>query len=501
MFLELDKLHSDTHEGYTPLVYFMGIGGMAMGSVAVMMQSMGYRVLGCDDKLYDPMQAHLAHHGIQVLSGYDAQRLARLKPDLVVVGNAMTRGNPEVEYLLSTQAFYYLSLPELIGQSIIGKRKSIVVAGTHGKTTTTALLTHLLHWSGRQAGYMIGGLPYDLPGGAQFGRMDECYVIEGDEYDSAFFDKRSKFIHYRPQLLLVNNIEFDHADIFRDLADVQRTFQHVAKLVPEQGHILLNADDSACAPLAHSPWCTVWQVGLGQQAHLSIHGFRDLPETLSSQFELHWGGQPWALVQWPLMGLFNARNAAMAALAWALAQHPSLRPGMPAPSASGLQAALAAFRGVRRRQEVLLRTQRHVIMEDFGHHPTAIHATLQALRVRYPGHHLAACFEAKSNTAQMPTWSAGFTEALSRADSVWLAPLEPKHPGTALLDTARIAHDLRQQGLQATAFNDYPSMEQALGAHCLGLTEVPQVVCFFSNGSFASLHKRLSHQLQALCSL
>ena len=231
-------------------IYFMGICGTAMGNAALLVKEQGHEVLGCDAAVYPPMSDVLADAGIEVLDGFDAARLAGLEPDQVVVGNAMSRGNPEVEWLLDQSEITFISLPELFHDTVLPKRCPVVITGTHGKTTTSTITAYLLERSGAKPGWLIGGVPHDLPGGAKLGE-GKAFVIEGDEYDSAFFDKRSKFIHYRPQIAILNNLEFDHADIFRDLEDVQRSFRHFLRVIPASGYALVNGDDPNILSLIH----------------------------------------------------------------------------------------------------------------------------------------------------------------------------------------------------------------------------------------------------------
>ena len=219
-----------------------------MGNAALLVREQGHEVCGADTGVYPPMSDVLAEAGIEVFDGYDAERLAALRPDRVVVGNAMSRGNVEVEWLLNQSEVAFISLPQLFHDTVLLGRKPVVITGTHGKTTTSTLAAYLLAASGAKPGWLIGGVPNDLPGGAQLGE-GEPFVIEGDEYDTAFFDKRSKFIHYRPQIAVLNNLEFDHADIFRDLEDVQRTFRHFLRIIPSSGYAIVNGDDVNIAAL------------------------------------------------------------------------------------------------------------------------------------------------------------------------------------------------------------------------------------------------------------
>src|ERR1043165_2376691 len=265
-------------------LYFMGICGTAMGNAALLARAAGHEVSGADTGVYPPMSTVLANAGITLHEGYDVARLEQLAPDLVVVGNAMSRGNPEVEWLLDTRAFPFTSLPAMLHEFVLKKRRNLVICGTHGKTTTTALTAFLLREAGRDPGYLIGGVPLDPPEGSHLGNAADPFVIEGDEYDSAFFDKRSKFIHYAPHVAVLNNLEFDHADIFRDLADVQRTFSHLTRIVPRNGFVVLNGDDDNLRALGAMSWTRVVRVGLDDGNDVQIADFTDAPA--GAQFRL-----------------------------------------------------------------------------------------------------------------------------------------------------------------------------------------------------------------------
>ena len=458
-------------------LYFMGICGTAMGNAALMARQLGYEVCGSDSAVYPPMSELLAHSGIKVFEGYDPERLERLVPDCVVVGNVVSRGHPEVEWLLRTRKFPYTSLPALLHDLFLRERQSIVISGTHGKTTTTCLTAFLFKAQGRDPGYLIGGVPRDLPTGAHSGAMGAPFVIEGDEYDSAFFDKRSKFIHYAPDILVMNNLEFDHADIFRDLEDVKRTFRHLLRLVPDNGFVLVNGEDPNIAELLPISWTRVLRVGTGPDNDLRITDFHESREGI--RFVLNWQGQLWTEVRMCLGGAYNARNAAMAALAVGLALNPE------DPTQISL-AALGDFQGVKRRQEMLHEKDDLVVIEDFGHHPTAIRYTLDSLRLRYPDYTITACFEPRSNTARTRIFQREFTEALREADAVFIAPVNRM---TSLsceqrLDTIRMARDLSEAGLKAHASESSIQLLDAVVEACKEAKGCRQLFCFFSNGSF-----------------
>jgi UDP-N-acetylmuramate: L-alanyl-gamma-D-glutamyl-meso-diaminopimelate ligase len=453
-----------------------------MGNAALLVKEQGHEVLGCDTAVYPPMSDVLADAGIEVLDGFDAARLASLNPDQVVVGNVMSRGNPEVEWLLDQSETTFISLPELFHDTVLPKRCPVVITGTHGKTTTSTITAYLLECSGAKPGWLIGGLPNDLPGGAKLGE-GKAFVIEGDEYDSAFFDKRSKFIHYRPQIAILNNLEFDHADIFRDLEDVQRSFRHFLRVMPASGYALVNGDDANIAALLPAPWTQVVRVGVEEDNDLQITNFQDAPE--GAQFDLVWKAEHWAHVAWPLNGLFNARNAAMAALSAALAtDHQS-------PLDFDLS-TLADFQGVRRRQDVLHSDDSWTIVEDFAHHPTAVAGAIEALRAAYPNRKMTVCFEARSNTAASARFQTEFQTALSGADRIYLGAVHraDRMRPEERLDTSMMATALPD----AKAFDDNQSLLETLKM-CIS-DEAHGLIVFLTNGSFDGL----PHSLAASCS-
>jgi UDP-N-acetylmuramate: L-alanyl-gamma-D-glutamyl-meso-diaminopimelate ligase len=459
-------------------IYFMGICGTAMGNAALLARAAGHEVSGADAGVYPPMSTVLAEAGIALHEGYDADRLAKLAPDLVVIGNAMSRGNPEVEWLLDTRALSFVSLPALLSETVLARRKNIVVCGTHGKTTTTALAAFLLRENGRDPGFLIGGVPLDPPTGNHLGTACDPFVIEGDEYDSAFFDKRSKFIHYAPHVAVLNNLEFDHADIFRDLADVQRTFSHLTRIVPRNGWVVMNGDDDNLRALGPLPWTRVVRVGVGDGNDVRITNFAEGPGGVT--FSLVWNGEKWGEVFWTSPGIFNARNAAMAATAAALAlggrELISLDP-------------LSRFRGVRRRQETLVERPGLTVIEDFGHHPTAIAETLTSLRARHPGAVLTAVFEPRSNTARTKALQGGFLRALAQADEVFIGAVNraDKLKEGERFDAEAVVEQLEALGVHAITAATNADVVTALKAETLEKAAVggrARVTVFFSNGSF-----------------
>lgn len=463
----------------------MGICGTAMGNAALLLKEQGHEVSGADSGVYPPMSDVLAGAGIDVLEGFDAERLAALKPDSVVIGNAMSRGNVEVEWVLEQSDLPYVSLPQLFYDTILPGRKPVVITGTHGKTTTSTLTAYLLDRAGAEPGWLIGGVPIDLPGGAHLGKGD-AFVIEGDEYDSAFFDKRSKFIHYRPKVAVLNNLEFDHADIFRDLEDVKRSFRHFLRIMPASGFALINGDDANLADLLPVPWTKVFTIGTSEHCDLRIANFVDGPEGAS--FGLIWKNALWAEVRWGLHGIFNARNAAMAAMAAALAS------GLEDPTKFELS-SLNHFKGVRRRQDVLAARGAWTVIEDFAHHPTAVDGAVRALRAAYPDIKMTACFEPRSNSSATKQFESGFTEALSNADRIYLAPVHraERYNPEERLDTERVASELSSEAREALAFRTNDELLKQIGRNIH--EEDGGLFVFFSNGSFDGVPKKTAELL------
>ena len=465
-------------------IYFMGICGTAMGNAALLARAAGHEVLGADTGVYPPMSTVLAEAGITLHEGYDPARLETLAPDLVVIGNAMSRGNPEVEWLLDTRALPFTSLPALLHEAVLKGRKNIVVCGTHGKTTTTALTAFLLRENGKDPGFLIGGVPLDPPVGNHLGAAGDPFVIEGDEYDSAFFDKRSKFIHYAPHVAVLNNLEFDHADIFRDLADVQRTFAHLCRIVPRNGWVVMNGDDENLRALGELPWTRVVRVGTGEACDVRIVDFSETAAGVG--FRLVWKGVEWGAVSWAMPGIYNARNAAMAAVAAALATGA----GDGAAGGGVSLAPLGRFRGVKRRQEVLVAKPGITVIEDFGHHPTALAETLKSFRNRFPDTVITAVFEPRSNTARTNTLQAGFMSALALADEVYLGAVNraDKVKAGERFDTEAVIAHVAAQGRTGTSGATNAEVLEKLVAATLPVTEGKgakgRLVVFFSNGSF-----------------
>ena len=454
-------------------VHFVGICGTAMASAAAAMQARGFRVTGSDANVYPPMSTFLAEQKLEVISGYDERNLAS-KPDLVVIGNALSRGNPEIEAVLDRK-LRYCSLPELLKEFFIRGKRSLVVSGTHGKTTTTSLLTWVFESAGLNPSYLIGGIPSNLGAGARF-TDSEWFIIEGDEYDTAFFDKRSKFVHYLPEVAIINNLEHDHADIFPDIASVQKTFSHLIRLVPRNGLLLANGDESHLAPLLDVTHCPVKRFGLGD--HNAVRAFNLQFGATATTFET-----PSCKFHLNMVGELNVRNALAVV---GVAKHCGL-------SNKQIQAGFDTFKGVKRRMEVRGIAGGVTVVDDFGHHPTAIRETLKALRIKYPTQKLWAVFEPRSQSTRRNVFQNDFPTAFGCADAVIIAEvafanvLAPEER----LDTAKLMADLRANGKCAEFLPDVDTIVRHLAQNALG----GDVICVFTNGGFGNIHTKLLERL------
>ena len=447
-----------------------------MGSVAAALQERGFTVTGSDENIYPPMSIFLEKKGIALKEGYRAENIPP-DADVVVIGNAMKRGNPEVEAVLRRKLLY-LSLPEVLRNYFLRGRHNLVVTGTHGKTTTTALLVWIMEKAGRKPGYLIGGLPKNLGQGARL-NDSKYFVIEGDEYDSAFFDKRSKFIHYLPELLIVNNIDFDHADIFNNLDEIKLSFRRLLNIVPQNGMVLLNGDDPSCVEVARDCPAPMIEVGFSKNCAQRI---REVAYSArGSRFKL---GED--VFEVPLIGDFNVRNAAMAAIAARFYDVPKAK----------IDNAFKSFSGIARRQEVRGEVRGVKVIDDFGHHPTAIAHTLQALRQRYRGHRLWAVFEPRSNTTRRAVFQDQLPDALKLADGVLMAQVAKLEqiPEKERLNPEAVVDAIAKAGHPAF----YEKNAGAIVDRLVPLLKAQDVVVVFSNGGFDNIHEKLLKKLRAL---
>jgi len=454
--------------------HFVGICGTAMGAVAAALRERGFKVSGSDESVYPPMSIFLEERGIELHRGYDEKNIPA-DADVVVIGNAMKRGNPEVEAVLNRKLFY-LSLPEVLKNYFLRGKHNLVVTGTHGKTTTTSLLAWILEKGGRKPGYLIGGIPKNLGQGARL-NDSKHFVIEGDEYDTAFFDKRSKFVHYLPELVIVNNIEFDHADIFKNLDEIKLSFKRLLNIVPQTGMVLVNGDDQNCVEVAKDCLAQMVEIGFSKNCAQRI---RDVGYSADgSRFKL--GDDVYEI---PLVGEFNVRNAAMAATAARFYDVPKAK----------IDNALKTFSGVARRQEVRGEARGVKVIDDFGHHPTAIAQTLEALRHRFHGHRLWAIFEPRSNTTRRAVFQHELPAALKLADGVFIAQVArlEQIPEAERLHPEEMVKEIANGGRPAF----YEKNADAIVDRIVPLLKKKDVVVVFSNGGFDNIHEKLLQRLK-----
>ncbi len=445
-----------------------------MGSVAAALGERGFRVTGSDENVYPPMSIFLQKKGIALTEGYRAENIPA-NVDVVVIGNAIKRGNPEVEAVLNRKLFY-LSLPEVLKNYFLRGRHNLVVTGTHGKTTTTALLAWIMEKAGRKPGYVIGGLPKNLGQGARL-NDSKFFVVEGDEYDTAFFDKRSKFIHYLPELVIVNNIEFDHADIFNNLDEIKLSFRRLLNIVPQNGMVVVNGDDANCVQVAKDCLAQMIEVGFSKNCAQRIRGVAY--SSRGARFKL--GEETFEV---PLIGEFNVRNAAMAATAARFYEVPKTK----------IDNAFKSFSGVARRQEMRGEARGVKVIDDFGHHPTAIAYTLQALRHRYRGHRIWAIFEPRTNTTRRAVFQQRLPDALKVADGVFISQVArlEQIPKEERLNPEAVVTAIAKAGRAAF----YEENADAIVDRIVPMLRRQDIVAVFSNGGFDNIHKKLLKRLQ-----
>lgn len=452
-------------------IHMMAVGGTGMGSLAGLLKAQGHEVTGCDKALYPPMSEAVARYGVPVVEGFHPAHLERFRPELVVVGNAVHRDNPEAVALLEEEV-PYCSMAEAVRRFALNGRRGLVVAGTHGKTTTTALTAWLLEAGGLSPNALVGGIVKGWESSFRWAG-GEWTVVEGDEYETAFFDKGPKFLHYEPSLLVLTNIEMDHLDNFRDLAGLETAFVRLFGVVREDGLVLAGNESPSVARLLPQAGRKVQTFGLSGGQDWSATEVAYGEE--GTRFQLLHRGRRVGSFRSPLFGPHNLRNA-VAALAAALEA---------GAEAARLAEGLRGFPGVRRRQEVLYAGDRWVVVDDFAHHPTALRETLKALRQRFPGRPLTAFFEPRSYTCQTNLHQEALPEALAGADEVILGPL-PEGSRIApegRLDLRRVAGDLAALGRKARWIRSYEEGGDILRSGALA----GGVVAFFSSGAFGGL--------------
>jgi UDP-N-acetylmuramate: L-alanyl-gamma-D-glutamyl-meso-diaminopimelate ligase len=468
-------------------IHLIGICGTAMASLAGMLQQRGFRVTGSDAAAYPPMSDFLRGLGITVAQPFAASNLDP-RPDLVVVGNAMSRGNVELEHVLD-QRIPFSSMPQLLHDEFLRGKEVLVVAGTHGKTTTTSMLAWIFHSAGLQPSFLIGGIAENFGSSFQLGQ-GKHFILEGDEYDTAFFDKGPKFLHYFPDSIILTSVEFDHADIYKDLEAVETAFMRLVNLIPRRGRViafdggsqsLMRESLNRCIAKA---FCPVERYGAGEGANWEVTNLR-LEPGRTTWTVLH-DGQHWADFEFPLAGEYNVWNATAAAAIAAFCGVPQ----------AAIAAALKTFKSVKRRLEVKAEVNGITIIDDFAHHPTAIAGTLKALRARYPGARLWAILEPRSNTLRRRVLQSDLAHSLALADEVVVANVFRSEavPEKERLELPELAAEIQKNGRQARLLAD---------ADAIVATVAPElrsgdVVAILSNGGFGGIYEKLPARLREL---
>jgi UDP-N-acetylmuramate: L-alanyl-gamma-D-glutamyl-meso-diaminopimelate ligase len=459
--------------------HLIGVCGTAMASLAGMLIEQGHKVTGSDENVYPPMSLELERLGIPVSKGYKRENLSE-RADVVVVGNAITRGNPELEHVLD-EKMYYTSMAAVVQENFIRGLNSIVVAGTHGKTTTTSLMAWAMECAGARPSFLIGGVAENFD--SSFRVADGPYfVIEGDEYDTAYFDKGPKFMHYLPDTVILNNVEFDHADIYRDIEAVKFAFSRLINLIPGRGQLIAGWDSDLVRELAPRAFCAVTSFGIESDAQWQAHDISFSTEMTT--FGVRREGREFGRYRTQLAGVFNVRNCLGVIAACEVLGF----------DRSAVAEAITEFKSVRRRLEVRGQERGVTVIDDFAHHPTAVRETLLATRAKYPGRRIVAIFEPRSYTAQIKLFQEQFETALAEADEIIIAQLF--HPERYTAETAispqEILERLRERGRKA---NFIPSPDEIV-FDLVPRLQGGEVVVIMSNGSFGGIHEKMLNALR-----
>jgi UDP-N-acetylmuramate: L-alanyl-gamma-D-glutamyl-meso-diaminopimelate ligase len=447
-------------------IHILGICGTFMGGLALIARELGYSVSGSDQNVYPPMSTQLEQQGIRLMNGYKAENLD-CQPDLVVIGNAMSRGNPEVEAVLN-RGLPYTSGPQWLAEHVLQQRWVLAVAGTHGKTTTSSMLSWILDDNGYKPGFLIGGIPLNFGISARLGESD-FFVIEADEYDCAFFDKRSKFVHYRPRTAILNNLEYDHADIFEDIEAIKKQFHHLVRTVPGEGQIIAPENEAhISAVLEMGCWTPVVKTAIDAEADWQAH----LLKADGSHFTVSFQGEAQGELLWSLTGRHSVYNALSAIAA---ARHIGIQP-------QDAICALQRFQNVKRRMEVIVSRNGLTIYDDFAHHPTAIKTTLDGLRQQVGGEKIIAIVEPRSNTMRLGVHTQSLAESLAQADKAIV--YQPDNLGWDLSCLLRYAPNIQ-------LINSLDAIIAEIKAEAGGVCHV----LLMSNGSFGGIYQRLRAEI------
>ncbi len=455
-------------------VHFVGVGGVGMGSLAIALSKAGFDVSGSDGKLYEPMKSALSNANIRLFEGYSGEHIQKIQPDRVVIGNVIRKENPEAQAWIQS-GVPFCSFPEAVRRFVIKDKLSIVCAGTHGKTTTTSWISFLFQELKKDPSYLIGGVPVDLPTGS-FISEGEVFVGEGDEYDSAFFDKGPKFLHYNPTACIISNVEFDHADIYRDLAHVKENFEKLASLLPGDGVLVVNYHDLNAMEVAQKALCPVQTFGSSDGAMWRLANIQESPQGF--QFEVTYKGRNLGEFRTEMFGVHNLMNllSGICVASNLGISIESIRPIVP------------RFRGVKRRQEIL-KKEPFLLIDDFAHHPTEVKATLSAVKHRFPKRRIVALFEPRSATARRNVHQKEYTECFDQADLILLsAPFKAQDLGEKeRLSTGDLSSQLTLRGKKAHEFSSTTAI-----LDCLKSDLRPEdIVVVMSNGEFDKIQSKI----------
>lgn len=459
-------------------VHLMGICGTAMASLAGLLKDRGFHVTGSDQNPYPPMSTQLENLGIKIQIGYKAENLTP-RPDFVIVGNVISKNNPEAEELLK-QKIEYTSLPKAMGDVIIDHRTCVCVSGTHGKTTTSSLMTWVAEVASAKPGYMIGGIPKNFE--KSFRNPDkDLFVIEGDEYDTAFFDKVPKFTHYKPTFGILTSIEFDHADIYRDLDHVKEAFIMLLKLIPQKGSLIYWAEDQNIQSILPHLKAPGFSYGL-QKGDLIAKILKTTES--STEFQVKYKNEDWGVYKLPMSGEYNVLNAlSVIATSFLLKFHQD-----------DVKKAFESFKGVKRRQEILGEPRGVLVIEDFAHHPTAVKETIKGIKAKYPQRKLWAVFEPRSATSRRKIFQAEYAKAFALADQVLIAEAfdQSKLNENDRFSSAELVSDISNSGKQAKVYNGVEGIVQDISQGA----KSGDMVMIMSNGGFDGIYKKLLTALE-----